>query len=65
MPGVVTAAELDTMTKLSGPDFDAAATGKLDEVVAQSIVLARGEQENGTDPRTRALAAEILAVRSA
>jgi hypothetical protein len=57
MPGMV--------TKLSGPAFDAAATGKLDEVVAQAITLARSERENGTDPRTRALAERMLAARTA
>jgi hypothetical protein len=65
MPGMVVDTELAAMTKLSGPGFDAAAIAKLDEVVAQTISLARGEQENGTDPRTRALAAEMLAARSA
>jgi hypothetical protein len=57
MPGMV--------TELSGPAFDAAATGKLDEVVAQAITLARSERENGTDPRTRALAERMLAARTA
>jgi hypothetical protein len=65
MPGMVTETELAAMTELSGPAFDDAATAELDEVVAQAITLARSEQENGTDPRTRALAARMLAARTA
>jgi hypothetical protein len=65
MPGMVTETELSAMTELSGPAFDAAATGKLGEVVAQAITLASSERENGTDPRTRALAERMLAARTA
>ncbi|WP_433795678.1 DUF305 domain-containing protein [Actinoplanes sp. CA-252034] len=65
MPGMVTGTDLTTLTALTGPDFDAAATAKIEETVEQAVMLARSEQENGTDPRTRALAAEVLAARSA
>ena len=64
MPGMVTDTELATMTKLGGPDFDAAVIRKLDEVVTQAVALARSEQASGTDPRTRALAAKVLAART-
>ncbi|MFC4063390.1 DUF305 domain-containing protein [Actinoplanes subglobosus] len=65
MPGMVTEPELAEMTALTGPAFDAAATAKIGEAVEQAITLARSEQQNGTDPRTRALAAEVLAARTA
>jgi uncharacterized protein (DUF305 family) len=65
MPGMVTGAELTAMTALSGPAFDAAATAKIEEAVEQAITLARSEQENGTDPRTLALAGTVLVARTA
>ncbi|MEU8661745.1 DUF305 domain-containing protein, partial [Actinoplanes philippinensis] len=65
MPGMVTAPELAALTALSGPAFDEAATTKIDEVVGQAVTLARGEQQNGADPRTRALAGTVLAARAA
>ncbi|BEL07327.1 DUF305 domain-containing protein [Actinoplanes sichuanensis] len=63
MPGMVTDTDLAAMNALSGAAFDEAATGKLAEAVDQAITLARSEQEHGLDPRTRALAGEVLAAR--
>lgn len=65
MPGMVTDTELAAMTALSGTAFDEAATVKIDEVVEQAITLALSEQKSGTDPRTVALAGEIVAARTA
>jgi uncharacterized protein (DUF305 family) len=64
MPGMVTGTDLATMTALSGPAFDEAASGKLTEAIEQAVTLARSEQEHGIDPRTRALAGEVLAARA-
>lgn len=59
MPGMATSAQLDALRRASGPAavaiFAAATRSHLD----QSIRLARAVQEHGTEPATRAVAAEI------
>jgi len=65
MPGLVPADAVARAAELSGPPFDQAVRDQLDTYLQQGRRLARGEQEAGTDPETRALATRAATTRDA
>jgi len=64
MPGMATAAQLDALRRATGHAAVEIFTAALHAHLDQSIHLARAAAEHGTEPATRALAAEIVRNRS-
>jgi hypothetical protein len=65
MPGLVPAEAVAGAAKLSGPSFTAALISQLKPFLEQSRRLAEDEQKAGTDPQTRALAADTAGTSAA
>jgi hypothetical protein len=63
MPGLVPADAVTSAAKLSGPPFTAALKSQLKPYLEQSRRLAQDEQRAGTDPQTKALAAQTATTR--
>jgi uncharacterized protein (DUF305 family) len=64
MPGMVTPEQVAAAAAASGPTFDRLLREHLAEHVAQGLRLATSEQKSGVEPRTRALAAQMIADRT-
>ncbi|MGI5212844.1 DUF305 domain-containing protein [Plantactinospora sp. CA-290183] len=65
MPGMVTDAELRTLDGARGAAFHRLFLGHLRQHLEQSVRIARAEETAGADPRTKALAAEVVGSGSA
>ena len=64
MPGLVTADQVARAGTLRGAAFDAFASATLDEYLTHGADLARSETANGQEPRTKALAATAVRLRT-
>jgi len=65
MPGMVTPEQVSKAAALTGKSFDALVVEAVKAHLTQGETLAKSETKSGADPRTRALAAEILRSRQA
>ena len=65
MPGMVTPEQVAEAAATTGAAFDALLLRRLREHTEQGVRLATSEQNSGAEPRTKALAARMLADRQA
>ncbi|MCT9934826.1 DUF305 domain-containing protein [Planotetraspora sp. A-T 1434] len=64
MPGMVTAAELQSIEQVGDAAFDRLFTQHIGEYLRQSVLIAGGEQQSGADRDTTAFAATLAKARA-
>jgi uncharacterized protein (DUF305 family) len=65
MPGMVTPQDVTEATALTGKTFDTKIVKAIEAHLDQSRSLAGSEEKSGVEPRTRALALQVLRTREA
>jgi len=65
MPGMVTPEQVSKAAALTGENFDALVVKTVEDHLKQGESLAASETKSGAEPRTRALAAEVLRTHQA
>lgn len=63
MPGMVTPEQVTTAAAVRGKAFDDLVRGHLEAHLRQGLKLAESERTSGVEPRTRALADEVIRTR--